>query len=82
MPTRTPDEVFQANRTEWIKEGHEGQWVVILGSRVIGFFADFNSAANAAVEDGSSQERLIKPVLKDDEVGKVQRVFMSTRAAI
>jgi hypothetical protein len=70
---QNPSDVFReeyvlldAKRDEWLAE-HHGEFVVIKGSELLGFFTTFMDAFRAGLALIGYQEMLITPVLKDEE---------------
>ena len=66
--------VFDANRSRWLEEGRENQWVAIApDERVIGFFADYGTAYVAASEElGGDQPFLLQEVVRQEKIEQIQ----------
>jgi len=76
MNTKSPEELFEARRKEWVEAGHAGKWVAIVHEEVLGFFPSFDAALDAAIKHDDGSEPLIKQVTLHDKPGTVQRVFL------
>lgn len=60
--------VFEQHRSEWLRS-HRGEFVVIVGERVIGFYSDYESAFKAGLpEAGLRNSFLVKQVWAEDPV--------------
>ena len=60
--------VFELHRTEWLP-AHRGKFVAIVGTNVIGFYPDFESAFKAGLPAvGHGNDFLLKQVLAEDPV--------------
>jgi hypothetical protein len=60
--------VFEQHRSEWL-HSHRGEFAVIVGTRVIGFYSDYESAFEAGLpEAGLRNCFLLKQVWAEDPV--------------
>ncbi len=60
--------IFEQHRSEWL-HSHRGEFVAIVGTRVIGFYSDLESAFKAGLpEAGPRNSFLLKQVLAEDPV--------------
>jgi hypothetical protein len=60
--------VFENHKPEWLKS-NPGQFVVIVGSNVVGFFKDYETAFKAGLKKvGIAQNFLVKQVWADEPV--------------
>jgi len=69
-PTRlsTETELYEAHKAEWLK-AHRGEFVVVKGSDLLGFFTDFHDAYSAGVEKyGIDNDFLVKRVVPQEPV--------------
>jgi len=63
--------VFEQHRSEWLRL-HRGEFVAIVGAKVIGFYPDFESAFKAGFSAaGLGNSLLLKQVLAEDPVYSV-----------
>ena len=61
-------QVFDQHRKEWVKT-HPGEFVVIVGTTVAGFFADYDTAFRAGLKKAArSQNFLVKQVWAEEPV--------------
>ncbi len=61
-------ELFERNRMEWVR-AHQGQYVVICGSEVAGFYSGFEPALRAGLERfGIDRLLLVKQVWAEEPV--------------
>lgn len=61
-------ELYEAQKTEWLK-AHRGEFVVIKGEELLGFFADFHSAYSSGAEKyGISADFLVKRIVLQEPV--------------
>jgi hypothetical protein len=61
-------EVFEKHRKEWV-EAHLGEFVVIRGGTVAGFYPDYESALRAGLQNfGIKSEFLVKQVSVEEPV--------------
>lgn len=70
LPTRLTVEtkLYEAYKSEWLKD-HRDQFVVVKGSDLLGFFANFHEAYSAGVgEYGANAEFLVKRVVPQEPV--------------
>lgn len=66
--------LYQRERPAWIAEGRVGQWVVIQGDTVVGFYPSFAHAlewASAAL--GIDASFLVKEIVERDRPVRVSR---------
>lgn len=76
MPLEEEIAYFNDHRDNWIAGGHEGQWCVVLGDNLLGFFGDMPEAyAAGAQAHGDGVSFLVKQVLPEDPVATIQRVY-------
>lgn len=69
--------VFEAHRQEWL-EDHQGEYVVIQGDRIRGFFDDYEEAFKAGLRSfGVQRSFLVKQIWEVDPV-----YFIGTAAAV
>lgn len=60
--------IFDQRRSEWLRS-HRGEFVVVVGTDVVGFYPDFESAFRAGLPIAAPpQNFLVKQVLADDPV--------------
>ena len=60
--------IFEQNKQEWLKS-HPGEFVVIVGTAVAGFFKDYETAFRAGLKRVSiSQNFLVKQVWAEEPV--------------
>ena len=61
-------EVYAAHKNEWLQE-HSGEYVVVKGSTVLGFYAAWEQALRAGVEAfGVREDFLVRQVLAREPV--------------
>lgn len=61
-------QVFEQHRAEWLRT-NAGQYVVIVGSKVVGFHADYESAFKAGLSvAGLGNNFLLKQVCAEEPV--------------
>lgn len=61
-------EIFERNKTEWLGS-HPGEFVVIAGTAVAGFYADYEAAFRAGLKRVSAgQAFLVKQVWAEEPV--------------
>lgn len=61
-------QVFAKHRKEWVKS-HPGEYVVIVGTTVAGFFGDYETAFRAGLKKAAeSQDFLVKQVWAEEPV--------------
>jgi len=61
-------QVFDQHRKEWVKT-HPGEFVVIVGTAVAGFFGDYETAFRAGLKKAAkSQNFLVKQVWAEEPV--------------
>lgn len=59
---------FESHRYEWLRS-HQGQYVAVVSTRVVGFFPDFESAFKAGLPvAGLGHSFLVRRVLAQDPV--------------
>tara|TARA_R110002111_G_scaffold87319_5_gene136741 strand:- start:693 stop:953 length:261 start_codon:yes stop_codon:yes gene_type:complete len=76
MPLEKELAYFNDHREEWISEGREGLWCVVLGSELLGFYESMNEAyAVGAKAHGEGVDFLVKRILPEDPVATIQRVY-------
>jgi hypothetical protein len=64
-------QVFEQHRSRWLRS-HRGEFVVIVGHRIIGFYPDFESAFKAGLPAaGIRNSFLLKQVWAQDPVYSV-----------
>ena len=60
--------IFEQHRSEWLRS-HCGEFVVVVGTNVIGFYPDFESAFRAGLPIASTRKDfLLKQVLAEEPV--------------
>jgi hypothetical protein len=59
--------VFEQHKPEWLRS-NPGEFVVISGTKVAGFYADYESAFRAGLRAGISGSFLVKQVCADEPV--------------
>ena len=63
--------VFERHRSEWVRS-HRGDFVAIVGMRVIGFYPDFESGFRAGfAAAGLGRDFLLKQIWAEDPVYSV-----------
>jgi hypothetical protein len=74
MVTATPNRLahelrlYDAHKTEWLRR-NQGQFVVIKGSEILGFFREFHEGYYAGVEKyGMGVDFLVKRVVDQEPV--------------
>ena len=74
MATATPNrlaqelQVYDIHKTEWLQRNH-GQFVVIKGTEILGFFQEFHEGYYAGVEKyGMGADFLVKRVVDQEPV--------------
>jgi hypothetical protein len=61
-------ELFERNKREWLRS-HPGEFVVIIGSRIAGFYAEYEAAFKAGLEvAGLGHSFLVKQVWAEEPV--------------
>jgi hypothetical protein len=61
-------QVFETHRKEWLQK-HEGKYVVIHNSEVIGFFDDYRAGLRTGISKfGAASEFLIQQVCTEEPV--------------
>jgi hypothetical protein len=61
-------QLFEEHRAEWVRS-HRGEFVAIIGTRVIGFYSDYESGLGAGLSAvGLGHNFLLKQVLPEDPV--------------
>jgi hypothetical protein len=64
-------QVFELHRLEWLRS-HRGQFVAIVGAKVIGFYPDYEAAFKAGLPAaGLHNSFLLKQVWAEDPVHSV-----------
>lgn len=58
--------LFEQHLQQWLDEGKEGQWVVINGDDILGFFAESADAYRAAVDRYGKGTRWFKRLIQKD----------------
>jgi len=59
---------FEQNKDQWL-QSHPGEFVVIIGTAVEGFFKDYESAFKAGIKKAKpSQDFLVKQVWAEEPV--------------
>jgi len=67
-PLATELQVFEQNKRQWLTS-NPGEFVVIIGTSVAGFFKDYESAFRAGLKKVAvSQDFLVKQVWAEDPV--------------
>jgi hypothetical protein len=69
-PTRLTieTELYEVHKSEWLKT-HRGEFVVVKGHELLGFFAEFHDAYGAGVEKyGVDEDFLVKRVVSQEPV--------------
>ena len=56
---------YRAHRAEWVANGHENQWAVIYGTRLLGFHDSLREGVTAGLLRCAPYPFLVK-VVKDD----------------
>jgi len=64
--------VFEAHRTRWIEEGHEGKWAVVTSAGAFGFYDTYEQAYLAAAGEFGKSAFLLQQVLPEDPIESVQ----------
>lgn len=59
--------VFEQHKLEWLRS-NPGEFVVITGARVAGFYADYESAFRAGLSAGIRGSFLVKQVWAEEPV--------------
>jgi len=59
--------VFERHKLDWLRS-NPGEFVVITGTRVAGFFADYESAFRAGLSAGIKGSFLVKQVWAEEPV--------------
>lgn len=60
--------VFEEHRAEWVRS-HRGEFVAIVGARLIGFYPDFESGFKAGLSVvGLGNNFLLKQIFSEDPV--------------
>jgi hypothetical protein len=59
--------VFEQHKPEWLRS-NPGQFVVVTGTRVAGFFPDYESAFRAGLRAGITGSFLVKQVCAEEPV--------------
>lgn len=62
-------EFFESQRSSWIEQGHQGDWAVVRGTRLVGFFDSFGQAYRARC----GAVALVRQVLPEDPVHIIHR---------
>jgi hypothetical protein len=61
-------EVFEKNKKDWLRS-HPGEFVVIAGAKIAGFYSDYESAFRAGLEAvGLGSTFLVKQVWAEEPV--------------
>ena len=69
-PTRLGAEIelYEARKAEWLKD-HRGDFVVVKGNEIIGFFTNFHEAYYAGFEKfGANTDFLVKRIVPQEPV--------------
>jgi hypothetical protein len=69
-PTRLTieTELYESHKSEWLQT-HRGEFVVIQGDALLGFFADFHGAYHAGVKKyGIDRDFLVKRIVAQEPV--------------
>lgn len=69
---------FDQNRQQWIASGHLGKWVVVHGEALHGVFDSLEEAFRNGAKHFGSQDFLVKEVVAQDRVEKIQRANWGT----
>ena len=64
-PLQEELEFFAANRAKWL-EGHRGEFAVVRGETLLGFFPTFAAAYDAGVTEFGLEPFLIRDVAETD----------------
>lgn len=67
---------FEKMRHAWLAEGHEGEWVVVLGRRTLGFYESSRDAWKAGIDEWKEPGFMLKQVLLVDRVYVVSQVSL------
>ena len=67
--------LFDSNRRQWVEDGHTGEWAVVHGGALVGFFASFEEAYGEGARQFGREDFLVKEVTLTDRVEKIQRAF-------
>lgn len=70
---------FDANRKAWVQEGHEGEWAVVHGASLIGFFHSLEDGFREGARRFGKADFLVKEVTLEDRIEKIQRASWETR---
>ena len=79
MTLEVETKYFNSNRAQWIKNDKEGQWAVVRGDTLLGFYPSLKSGYDAGREEFSEAGFLVKQVTPEDRVETVRRVFWGPR---
>jgi len=61
-------ELFERNKKEWLRS-HPGEFVVIAGAKIAGFYSDYESAFRAGLDTaGLGNSFLVKQVWAEEPV--------------
>ena len=66
---------FNAHRIKWIEEGHEGEWAVVYGEELLGFYESVEAGYAAGRGNYEPGLFLLKQVTPKDEVETIQRAY-------
>ena len=78
MALETETAYYNNMRDQWIRENHEGEWAVVNGSQLHGFYDSIESGYEAGVAEYGPGNFLLKQVTAEDGVETIQRVFWGT----
>jgi hypothetical protein len=70
-------ETYLAHRPAWLQEGRLGQWVLIHGDEVVGFYENFDATAQAGYE----RFGLNTPFMAR-QIAESEKVIQSSRRAV
>ena len=70
---------YDQERMKWIEQGHEGDWAVVRGTTLLGFYPSLEAAYRAGVEGLGEAEFLVKEVTRQDRIERIQRASWRAR---
>lgn len=62
MALERETEFFDEHRHQWIEEGHEGEWAVVYGDRLLGFYPTLSQGFATGAAEFHGDEFLVKQV--------------------
>ncbi len=69
-------QVFDEKRSEWIADGHLGEWALIGGDeQLVGFFKTYEAVVSGAQETFGQDVCLLQQVLDEDRTEIINNVY-------